>query len=372
MKVAIVSPYSWAHPGGVNNHVAGLSSELSRRAHDVTIIAPDGGVAPPGVRFVTAGGSLPVPANGSIAHLAVGPRTGARVRRALSENRFDVVHVHEPLAPLVSTAAVLGASSRVVGTFHAAGDGRSLSYAFARMFMGKVHRRLDALIAVSEAARSLASRYFPGDYQIIPNGVDISRFTPGGERPQRFPPEGGPVVLFVGRNEPRKGIASVLKAFPIVAAAVDGCRLVIVGSGFDEAKVKKSVQEDLRDRITVVGFVGNEELPAYYSSADVFCAPAVGGESFGLVLIESIASGTPVVASDIPGYSGVVEQTGGGMLFTAGDPGALAGALVDLLSDEQKRRGLANAGLDRVKAFSWEQLAKRLESVYLGQAAAPG
>jgi len=366
MKIAIVSPYSWAHPGGVDNHVAGLSRELSRRAHDVTIIAPDEGTAVPGACFMTAGRSIPVPANGSIAHLALGPGTGGRVRRVLSENEFDVVHVHEPLVPLVSTSAVLGARGRVVGTFHAAGDGRSMLYGFAKAFLGKAHRRLDVLIAVSEPARSLASRYFPGDYQIIPNGVDTSRFAPGGDRPARFPSGSGPVVLFVGRNEPRKGIGSLIRAFPTVVEEVGDCRLLIVGSGFDEGKIKRAVREDLRDRITVVGFIGNEELPSYYSSADVFCAPAIGGESFGVVLIESIASGTPVVASDIAGYRGVLEQTGGGRLFRAGDSGALAEALIDLLSDEEKRLDLAESGLERVKAFSWEHLAERLESVYLG------
>jgi phosphatidyl-myo-inositol alpha-mannosyltransferase len=366
LKIAVVSPYSWAHPGGVNNHVEGLSKELARRRHEVTIIAPDSGVEVPGAAFVTAGRSVPVPANGSIARLALLPDTGARVRRALRAGDFDVVHVHEPLVPFVSTNAVIGASGRVVGTFHAAGEGRSAAYALAKTFISRVHSRLDALIAVSEPARSLASRYFPGDYRIIPNGVDLSRFAPGGERPASFPPRNGPVVLFVGRNEPRKGIDVLLESFSAVSASVPGCRLVVVGSGFEEGKVRRALAASLRDRVTVVGYVGNDELPAYYSAADVFCAPALGGESFGVVLIESIASGTPVVASDIPGYSGVLEKSGGGLLFKTGDPASLAEALRELLVDDDRRLGLAADGLERVKDFSWERLAESLEEVYNG------
>ena len=174
------------------------------------------------------------------------------------------------------------------------------------------------------------------------------------------------MVLFVGRNEPRKGIGVLLDAFVAVARAVPDCRLVVVGAGFEEGKVKRSVTDGLRDRVTVVGFVGNEELPAYYSAADVFCAPALGGESFGVVLIEANASGTAVVASDIPGYSAVIEQTGGGVLFKNGDAENLAESLVDLLGDFAKRRGLAASGLERVKEFSWERLVERLEAAYSG------
>jgi phosphatidyl-myo-inositol alpha-mannosyltransferase len=371
LKIAVVSPYSWAHPGGVNNHVEGLSTELARRGHEVTIVAPDGGVEVPGTAFIKAGRSVPVPANGSIARLALLPATRSLVRKALREGDFDVVHVHEPLVPMVSTSAVMGAPGRVVGTFHAAGEGRSVSYALAKVLMGRVHSRLAALIAVSEPARSLASRYFPGEYRVIPNGVDLGRFAPGGGRPSGFPPGDGPVVLFVGRNEPRKGMDVLLEAFNALSASVPGCRLVVVGSGFEEGKVRHSVAAGLRERVTVVGQIGNEELPAYYSAADVFCAPALGGESFGVVLIESIASGTPVVASDIPGYSGVLEKSGGGLLFKTGDPDSLAKALTALLVDDDRRRGLAEEGLERVKEFSWERLAERLEQVYRLPPASP-
>ena len=363
MKIAIISPYSWAHPGGVNNHIEGLSAELARHGHDVTVVAPDGGPPPDGARFVTAGRSVPIPANGSTARLALAPGTGARIRRILKEGAYDVVHVHEPLVPFVSTSAVMGTPARVVGTFHAAGEDDSSLHGLARILFKRVHARIDVLIAVSEPARMLASRYFPGEYEIVPNGVDLIRFTPGGDRPHSFP-KAGPVVLFVGRNEPRKGIEVLLSAFPVVAREIPGCSLVIAGSGFEDEKVKRELAPELWERVRVVGFVNNEDLPAYYSAADVFCAPALGGESFGMILLEANASGTSVVASDIPGYAGVLASTGGGTLFANGDSTDLAHALCEMLLDETRRADLVAAGLAGVNQFSWEHLASRLESLY--------
>ncbi len=365
MRVAVVSPYSWSHPGGVNNHIEGLSRVLADRGHRVTVVAPDSGRTPPGVAFASAGRSLPVPANGSVARVALAPGTSARTAGLMRSGRFDVVHVHEPLVPFVSTAAVLNSPCRVVGTFHAAGEGRNLLYAAARLMFTRVRGRLDRLVAVSDEARSLASRYFPGDYEIIPNGVDLTRFSPESAAPSRFP-DSGPVVLFVGRNEPRKGIGVLLGALPELARSVPGVRLVVAGAGFDEEKLLRRLPGHLRDRVFVAGRVPNEELPGYYAAADVFCAPALGGESFGVVLLESLACGTPVVASDIPGYRAVVERTGGGDTFPAGDEAGLASALQKMLSDGERREALARRGLEGVREFSWEKLAPRLESVYLG------
>lgn len=364
MKVAIVSPYSWAHPGGVNNHIEGLSAALVVRGHDVTVFAPDSAVTPPGTRYVSVGRSVPVPANGSTAHLCLLPGSGARLKRRLRQEAYDVVHVHEPIVPFISTSAVMGAPGRVVGTFHAAAEGRSAQYALASAALGRVHARLDFLVAVSEPARSLASRYFPGEYEVIPNGVDTTRFAPGAPRPPGWPEGDGPVVLFVGRNEPRKGFELLLKAMPSLAREIPGLRLVVVGSGFDNEKVKAALESEARGLVTFAGRVGNEELPAYYSAADVLCSPALGGESFGVILIEANASGTPVVASDIPGYSAVVRQTGGGMLFRNGDASSLATTLGALLKDEDARMELAAAGLEGVEQFSWTRLALLLETAY--------
>lgn len=341
----------------------GLSAELAGRGHQVTVVAPDSGETPRGVEFATAGRSVPVPANGSIARLALSPGTPARLAGLMMRSEFDVVHVHEPLVPFVSTSAVRRARCRVVGTFHSAGEGRNVAYSSARLLCRGVHVRLDRLVAVSPAARSLASRYFPGDYEIIPNGVDVSRFSPVEEKPRGLAGP-GPVVLFVGRNEPRKGADVLLRAFPGVARSVPGCRLVIAGGGFDREKVLRGIDRGLRDSVLVAGRVANEHLASYYSAADVFCAPALGGESFGIVLLEAMACGTPVVASDIPGYSAVVARAGGGVLFPAGDPAGLARELKALLRDGRRREELSAAGLDGVREYSWERITSRLEQLY--------
>lgn len=363
MKVAIASPYSWAHPGGVNTHVEGLARQLVGRGHDVTIIAPDEGTEVQGVGFLSAGKSVPVPANGSIARLALLPGTSGRVKKALASGGYDVVHVHEPLVPSVSTAAVLGSQCRVVGTFHAAGEGGSLAYWLGKNLLGRVANRLDSRIAVSEPARALASRYLRGDYEIVPNGVEVARFKDAGAAADT---SDGSEILFVGRNEPRKGLAVLLEAFPLVCESLDDCRLKVIGSGFTFGSVSASLPSDLHNRLEVLGFVGNDELPSHYAGARVFCAPALGGESFGIVLVEAMASGTPVVTSDIPGYSAVIQQARGGMVFKSGDARDLARVLVEVLSDDALREDLRQKGLAGVDQFSWEVLAPRIERIYAG------
>lgn len=365
LKIAMVSPYSWAHPGGVNNHISGLARQMVLRGHRVTVIAPDEGRLPAGVSFLSAGRSVPVPANGSVANLALFPGTVGRVAAQVRGGGYDVVHLHEPLIPLVSTAALRSAACRVAGTFHASHEGSYAPYGLARITHRRLSRRIDVRLAVSPAARELAFRYFPGEYLIVPNGVDLSCFSPGLPRPDFFPPPGVPVVLFVGRNEKRKGLQVLLQAFPAVRRRVPGCVLVVVGAGYEDGIGEAPPGIDSKAVISA-GFVDNSRLPAVYGAADVFCAPSLGGESFGIILLEAMASGTPVVAADIQGYRGVVEQAGGGKLFPVGDPEALAGLLVEMLEDPGRRLTLSGRGLEGVKQFSWEVLASRLEAVYRG------
>lgn len=358
--IAIVSPYSWAHPGGVNNHVEGLAGQLLAGGHRVTIIAPDEGAVPEGADFATAGRSVPIPANGSTARLALFGGVARRVAEALCSGAFDIVHVHEPVVPFVSTSAIAAARCRLVATFHAASEGGSAAYWLGEKAYGNYVRRIDARIAVSEPARALANRYLPGDYTIVPNGVDLSRFAPVDGSQSTHAPQ----VLFVGRSEKRKGLSVLLEAFPGVCESVPGVTLKAIGSGLDAGEIKGRVPPGLRDRVEVLGFVSNEELPAHYAAADVFCAPALGGESFGIVLIESMACGTPVVASDIPGYSAVIGQAGGGVLFANGDAAACARELSGLLNDPQRRQSLREKGLEGVGAFAWEKVARQVEDIY--------
>jgi phosphatidyl-myo-inositol alpha-mannosyltransferase len=362
MRIAIVSPYSWASAGGVNNHVAGLSAHLAGRGHSVTVIAPDAAAEIEGVNVVSAGRSLPVPANGSVACISFMPGTSSRVRRAITDGGFDVVHVHEPLVPLVSTAAVGAACCRVVATFHSAGSTRSLAYSLGKLVFRSVPLRLDARVAVSKAAVALASHHLGGEYQIIPNGLDVAAF--GEPRDRGVTGAGTGRILFVGRNEPRKGLDVLLRAFAQVSERVPGATLRVIGSGFTCEAVSADLPQALRENIEVAGFVPNDLLPTEYASADVFCAPALGGESFGIVLAESMAAGTPVVASDIPGYAAVVEQAGGGITFRCGDPADLSRALVSVLRDPGLRGRLGEAGVEGSRQFSWEVVGPKLEKIY--------
>lgn len=376
MKIAIVSPYSWAHPGGVNNHIQGLSGRLLKSGQQVTVIAPDGAEKPGAIgTFYTTygecdifspGGSIPIPANGSIANIAITPGTGRRVKRFISGGGFDVVHIHEPLVPLVSTSALGSTGCRLVGTFHAAAESGGILYQTAQLRYGRSFRHIDCRIAVSAAAEGLVSRYFPGDYRIIPNGVDTSRFSSmvGTEKSPEWKNE--KLILFVGRDEPRKGLPVLLNAFESVLEKMPECRLLLVGSSIDKQKVYSKIRPELHEKVTALGYVDDADLPRYYAVADLFCAPSLGGESFGIILLEAMAAGTPVVASDIEGYRDLVESTGGGRLFKTGDSKSLADVLTGMIQDDLLCKRLASEGLEGVKRYSWDRVALEVESCYRG------
>lgn len=370
----MVSPYSWAHPGGVNNHIQGLSGRLLKSGYQVTVIAPDGAEKPGDTgSFSTAygncdifspGGSIPIPANGSVANIALSPGTGRKVRKFISESGFDVVHIHEPLVPMVSTAALGADASRLVGTFHAASESGGILYRMAQYRYGRSFKKINQRIAVSAAAKDLVSRHFPGDYRIIPNGVEVSRFksVAGTRKSPEWKDE--KLILFVGRDEPRKGLPILLDAFSSVLEKVPECRLLLVGSSIDKQKVYSKLRPELHGKVDALGFVDDADLPWYYAVADVFCAPSLGGESFGIILLEAMAAGTPVIASDIKGYRDLVGSTGGGKLFETGDCGKLADVLIEMLRDDSLREGLAEKGRSGVERYSWDRVALEVESCY--------
>ncbi len=348
----------------MKNHIKGLAREMIRKGHSVSVYAPDSGDTPEGIGFISAGFSVPVPANRSIARVCLSPLVLSRTRKVLCLGGFDVVHVHEPFVPLVSVSAVLYSEARTIGTFHASAEGDVAFYRLAQFFLKGIYRKVDYFTAVSTPASELANRYFPGNYEIVPNGVDTDFFKPVERRPDGYPLDESPVILFVGRAEPRKGINILLESFSMLLSKIPECKLVIVGEGHSRKKYLTSYR--LPDSsLIVTGFVLDEDLPAYYSSADVFCAPALGGESFGLVLLEAMACGTPVVASDIPGYREVIKSTGGGILFKTGDAESLSGALADILLKDELRSALKVSGLERVKAFAWSSIATRVERIYM-------
>lgn len=371
MRVCLVTPYSWSFPGGVLEHVDALGKHLERRGHTVRLVAPNdppdlrtrilhprpGRHTDPPARVFPVGRSVPVPSNGSLANLAFSPGVFRAVRRAVDKLRPDVLHVHEPLLPPVSWAAVRCGRSRgipVVGTFHAHYPGGCPYYRTFGSILEPFFEALDARIAVSEAAVATIAQRFPAEYYRIPNGVDTDLFEPSNadREPSR--------ILFVGRSDGRKGLSVLLRAMPRVLGKVPQARLVIVGCRPGDVRLPKG----LLSRVEVRGMVDDRELVAAMHTAEVLCAPSTGAESFGVVLIEAMAAGLPVVASDIPGYDSVVTPGEDGVLVPPGDPEALAGALVSVLRDRSLRARLSEAGLVTARRYDWKRIAAGVEEVY--------
>lgn len=370
MKIGMVCPYDWTVPGGVGNHVRSLAAELRRRGCEVDVLAPAARpVSEDG--FVSLGGSLPVPYNGSVARIAIGPRTALRVRRALADGRYDLVHVHEPLSPSVGMLAAGRASGPVVGTFHANME-RSLALALGRPVLRRAFNRLDARIAVSPSARDTWQRYFGGSMVVIPNSVGAEFFA----RPEPLPGyrEGGPTVLFVGRLEPRKGLVYLVRAFLRLKPSFPRLRLLIVGRDHkhQQEKLMAMVPPRLRPDLLFVGAVPQQDLPSYYASADVFCAPSLGGESFGIVLVEAMAVGLPVVCSNIGGYRDLVRDDREGLLVPPRDPEALAAALAALLDNPARRAALGEVATQTAARYAPGVVAGQVVEVYHAALGAPG
>ncbi len=362
LRVNIVTPYDLSVSGGVNTHAAGLGRELQRRGAAVLLFGPAShpNRLPEGLPVIPCGPSVPIPVAGSVARLAIDPRIGAAMRRLLAEHPCDVLHLHEPFVPMTSFGALLFSRTATVGTFHLTRERPHLLYLFAQPVVRPLARKLHARIAVSEAARRTVARFLPGEYRIVPNGIEYERFDGG--------PRAGPAgqrILFLGRLEPRKGVLVAIRAFAEVVRALPQAELVIAGDGPLRAAAEAIVRElGVTEAVRFAGPVRESELPDAYRSADVFCAPATGNESFGLVLAEAMAAGTPVVASVNPGYAAVVEDGTSGILVPPGDHRALAAAMLEVLRDPGLWRSLSEGGRQRARRFAWSVLADEILAVY--------
>lgn len=375
MKIGLVSPYDLAHPGGVGEHVGHLRQEFRLLGHEVTVLAPRarrGGIeVAPG--FYGIGRTVAIPGNGSTVRLTFDVTLYAAVKALMRRERFDIVHLHEPLIPVLPYMVLLNSPAVNVATFHAFRSSSTWYTAF-KPYMSFVLGRLDGRIAVSEPAREFVAQYFAGPYEIIPNGIDVHRFAPGAQEPLPWAGDGTPRVLFVGRfDEPRKGFKYLLRAWPLVRQQFRDARLVVVGTGRRE-RFAGLIERYGVQGIDFVGFVPAEELPRYYASCDLFCAPSVSRESFGIVLLEAMASGKPVVASAIPGYASVLSDRREGLLVPPKDPHSLAIALVRLLADREHRARMGAAGRQTATRYAWPQIAARVLAAYdraASSAAAP-
>jgi phosphatidylinositol alpha-mannosyltransferase len=361
MRIGLVCPYSWEHPGGVQAHVRDLAAALIALGHDPSVLAPgdDDANLPPYV--VPAGRAVPVRYNGSVARLNFGLISATRVRRWLRDGDFDVLHVHEPAAPGLSLLAVWAADGPAVATFHSSIT-RSRAMAAAYPILQPILEKLSARIAVSEAARRTLVEHLGGDAVLIPNGVAVSRFA--GADPLDGWPDPAGTLGFLGRfDESRKGFSVLRDALPLILDARPGTRLLVAGPG-DADEALTGVPDAIRERITMLGLVSDEDKARMLRSIDVYVAPNTGGESFGIILTEAMAAGTPVLASDIDAFFRVLEDGKAGALFPNGDSAALAAEAIALLGDPDRRARLADAGRVAVKQYDWETVAADVVAVY--------
>jgi len=365
VKIALVSPYDYAYPGGVGRHVAALSAQFRAAGHQVAIIVPGccDQDADESDGIYRIGRVMPVPANGSIARITLSLRMVARVRRILAAERFDVIHVHEPLMPALPPTVLRYSQAVNVGTFHAYRHSY-YGYFYGRPLLRLIFNKLHGRIAVSRVALRYVSQYFPGVYTIIPNGVDLCRYGLDVAPIARYG-DGRLNILFVGRWEKRKGLSYLIRAYELVQHAFPDVRLLVVGP---EGRHGGAYREYVANRglrgIEFIGRVSDAELPRYYRTADVFCAPSTSGESFGYVLAEAMASGKPVVTTDIEGYRQVVVHGIHGLLVPPRDERALAAALCTLLGNAAERERLGNNGRSAAQQYAWERVAGRVLTYY--------
>jgi len=351
MRIGIVCPYSLTIPGGVQMQVLALARELRARGHEARVLGPCDG--PPPESFVTPlGNSLRLAANGSIAPLAPDPPAALRTMRALTDEAFDVIHVHEPLAPGPTLTSVLFHPAPIVATFHAAGS--STSYRLLNRALSRIIKRIDHKVVVSKDALALVQSHLGGDYEVLFNGVNIKEM-------QAFEPHqyDRPSVFFCGRHEDRKGLRVLIDAFEQLGDDVD---LWIAGEGPDTAALQARTKGE--PRIHWLGRVTDEDKIARLRGADVFCAPSLGGESFGVVLIESMAAGTTVVASALDGYRNVATHEQDALLVEPGDAGALAAAIQRALDDDDLTERLRANGSLRALDFSMSTLVDHYIRIY--------
>lgn len=364
MKIALVSPYDFAHPGGVTVHISHLAHEFARLGHTVRILAPSS-KSPSALgmdNLVRLGRPVPMPGGGAIARISLSTWLEPRIKSLLEREAFDLIHLHEPLVPVLPLQVLQQSRTVNVGTFHAFHT-HSLVYPWARYISGRWIRKLHRRIAVSQPAQAFINGYFPGEYQIIPNSIDVAHFTPA------VPPipelmDGKTNILFVGRMEKRKGLKYLLSAFGRLKWDYPDLRLVVVGPGAPDRDCYRIMSERNLKDVVLVGGVSYDELPRYYRSAHIFCAPSTGKESQGVVLLEAMAMGTPVVASGIAGYAATLDYGTYGRLAPPRNDVALAEAIRQLLESPSLRQELSARGMVHAQGFRRDLVAARVLQEY--------
>src|SRR6266851_5592479 len=369
VKLALVSPYDFAYPGGVTEHVASLAERFLARGHEVHVVAPSSDDETEPVSSFDApvhriGRVVSIPANGSVARITLSLRSYLQAKTLLQQEEFDLIHLHEPMMPALPLTVLRHSNTTNIGTFHAFRN-TPLTYFYSKPILRPFFRKLHGHITVSSAAREFVGEYFPADYRVIPNGIDFPRFFKRYEPLPQFADD-RPTVLFVGRLEKRKGLKFLLRAWPMVLERQPDARLVVVGRGRPLEGYRRFARRQgwSADDVVFAGYVPSEDLPRYYQSCAVFCAPNTGQESFGIVLLEAMAAGAPIVASHIPGFEDVVAHGVQGLLVEPQNPGAIADALCRLLGSPELRANMRRAGQETARAYDWPRVASQVLGYY--------
>ncbi|MFG2860208.1 glycosyltransferase family 4 protein [Streptomyces sioyaensis] len=359
MKIGIVCPYAWDVPGGVQFHIRDLADHLIRLGHEVSVLAPADDDTPLPPYVVSAGRAVPVPYNGSVARLNFGLLSAARVRRWLQHGAFDVIHIHEPASPSLGLLTCWAAQGPIVATFHTSNP-RSRAMIAAYPILQPALEKIRARIAVSEYARRTLVEHLGGDAVVIPNGVDVDFFASAEPKAEWQ----GRTIGFIGRiDEPRKGLPVLMKALPAILAQVPDARLLVAGRG-DEEEAVAALPAEMRSRVEFLGMVSDEDKARLLRSVDVYVAPNTGGESFGIILVEAMSAGAPVLASDLDAFAQVLDQGEAGELFANEDADALAASAVRLLGDPGRLGELRERGSRHVRRFDWSTVGADILAVY--------
>ncbi|MCB9079759.1 MAG: glycosyltransferase family 4 protein [Anaerolineaceae bacterium] len=369
MKIALVSPYDFPYPGGVTEHVAALAAGLQQRGHEVQIFAASSGF--PGYdrlnyRIMTRQ-IVTVPIAGALARIGFSPLTFITVKKMLRQEKFDIVHLQEPLTPSLTWWFLMLASAQTttVGTFHAYHEQPHWLYRLGRPLFKRLFAKLDSLIAVSPPARQFAGGMFPGNYRIIPNGIDLRRFgRPMPPLPSK--PKQKINLLFVGRLDPRKGFAVLFEAFCRLQTHYPHLKLQVIGPvALGTMRMYRHMAQARGiTGLEFIGYIAPDRLPDFYHQADIFCAPSLGCESFGIVLLEAMAAGLPIVASDITGYRSLLTSGQEGLLVPPGQPDSLTSALRRLIDQPDLRRRLGQSGQAKAAHFAWDHVVDQTLAVY--------
>ncbi len=368
MRIAQVSPYDFAHPGGVQRHIASLSRELQLRGHELSILSPctseQSSVDTGDVKLHSFGRSVPIPTAGSIARISFSVWHEWRLKNMLEFEQFDIVHIHEPLMPMFALTASRFSPSATIGTFHAYNEGRGNGYTIWKRILNRGAIRLNGRIAVSKPAKNFANRYFPGDYRVIPNGLDVDRFSIPAPKPSVMK-DADINMVFVGRvNESRKGLKYALGAYSLLKWEYRNLRLIVVGGGVPDRESYRMMGERSLDDVVFVGPVSDNELPGFYQSADIFLAPNTGKESFGFIIIEAMSASAPIIASDIPGFASVMEDGKEGLMVKPKDEAAMAQAIKRLIHNPGLRAQLGVGGRATVDQYRWDRIADKVLAYY--------